>query len=187
MNQLKTVIKTNFELLIMTGCILLVIGVFFFSEKNYGMGTFGKTGTIFSPLMEDDIAENEGGDHLHGYVNDYIPVVHYDEGALQQGDCVEFKTLFLVELEDGDMVRGNTETGFALYLTDIQTEMGNSALEIMSTDELADMEEIPNAFVYDKELDMLYIFGSGTFHVLVRIYSDAGGFQNYKFKLPVEL
>ena len=57
----------------------------------------------------------------------------------------------------------------------------------MSTDELAATEEIPNTFVYDKELDMLYIFGSGTFTVLVRIYSDAGGSQLYQFKLPVEL
>lgn len=187
MDQLKTVIRTFFELLIMAGCILLVIGTFFFMKTDYGMGIFGKAGEIFSPLAQDYESRNEGAEHMKGHVSSYIPDVHYNGGALHQGDCVEFKNLLLVELEDGDMVNGNTESGFALYLIDIQTQMGNSALEIMSTGELADMEEIPNTFVYDKELDMLYIFGSGTYNVLVKIYSESGGFQMHEFRLPVEL
>mgnify|MGYP003301527749 FL=1 len=57
----------------------------------------------------------------------------------------------------------------------------------MSTDDLANMEELPSAFVYDKELDMLYVFGSGTYTVSVKIYFDVGGMETYEFKLPVEL
>ena len=187
MEQLKIVIKTHFELLIMTGCVMLVIGVFFFTETNYGMGIFGKTGTIFSPLVEDDKLKNEGVGHLQGYVSSYIPIVHYNAGALHEGDCVEFKNLMTVELEDGTLVRGNTEKGFAIYLLDIQTQTGNSVLEKISMDELANMEEVPNTFIYDKELDMLYIFGIGIFTVQVKIYSESGGSQIYEFKLPVEL
>lgn len=187
MNQIKVVIKTQFELLIMTGCVLLVIGIFFLSKTEYGMGIYGNTGTTFSPLVKDDELVNEGADHLTGAVNGYIPSVHYNEGALQIGDCVKFKSLLTVILEDGTITSGSTEYGFAIYLTDIRTNAGNSVLEKMSTDELANMEEIPSAFVYDKDLDMLYIFGSGTYTVLVKIYTDAGAMETYEFQLPVEL
>ena len=187
MDQLNVIIKIMFELLIMAGCMILVIKVFFFSETDYGTGLWGKTGTTLSPIVEDGLLVNEGMDDLYGYISDYIPIVRYNEGTLLQGDFVEFKSLLSVELEDGSVVNGSAENGFVLYLLDIQTKMGNSVLEKMSTDELAATEEIPNTFVYDKELDMLYIFGSGTFTVLVRIYSDAGGSQLYQFKLPVEL
>ena len=187
MEQIKVVIKTNFGLLIMAGCVLLVIGVFFFSETEYGMGIFGTTGTTFSPLIGDDALVNDGANHLQGGVNGYIPRIHYSGGALQLGDWVEFKTMLTVELENGSMVNGSTENGFALYLLDIRTTAGNSVLEFMSTDDLANMEELPSAFVYDKELDMLYVFGSGTYTVSVKIYSDAGGMETYEFKLPVEL
>ena len=187
MNQIKTIIKTNFELLIMAGCILFVIGVFFFSGEDSGMGIFGTSGTTFTPLVKEEELANEGANHLHGFVNDYIPVIHYNEGALQKGDCVEFKTLLSAELENGDIVSGSAETGFAIYLIDIRTKAGNSVLEKMSTDDLSNMEEIPSDFVYDKELDMLYIFGSGTYTVMVKIYSDSGGADSYEFQLPVKL
>lgn len=187
MEHLKIVIKTNYELLILTGGILFVIGVFFFSDKEYGMGLFGNTGTTFLPLAEDAAIFNEGTGHLQGYVNDYIPCVHYNGGALRQGDSVRFKDLLSVELENGTMVRGDMESGFALYLIDIQKQSGNSVLEIISTEELEEMEEIPNIFVYDREFDMLYIFGSGTFTVRLKIYSDAGRVETYEFLLPVEV
>lgn len=187
MNQIKVVIKTHFELLIMTGCVLLVIGILFLSKTEFGMGIFGKTGTTFSPLVKDDELVNGGTDHLDGIVKEYIPSIQYNKGALKMGDCVEFKRLLTVVLEDGTITSGSTEYGFAIYLTDIRTNAGNSVLEKMSTDELANMEEIPSAFVYDKDLDMLYIFGSGTYTVLVKIYTDAGAMETYEFQLPVEL
>ena len=128
----------------------------FFSETEYGMGIFGKTGTTFASLIGDDALVNDGADHLQGSVNDVVPSVHYDGGALQLGDWVEFKTMLTVELENGFRVNGSTENGFALYLLDIRTTAGNSMLEFMSTDDLANMEDLPSAFVYDKELDMLF-------------------------------
>ena len=187
MDQLKVVIKTHYELLIMAGCVLLVIGVFFFSETEYGMGLFGKTGTTFAPLAKDDEQKNQGKNHLQGYVNDYVPVIHYNEGALQLGDVVEFKSLLSVTLEDGSVTSGTMENGFAIYLADIRTNTGNSVLECMSTDELANMEEIPAAFIYDKDIDTLYIFANGTYTVLVKIYTNSGAMETYEFQLPVEL
>ena len=164
-----------------------MIGILFLSKTEFGMGIFGKTGTTFSPLVKDDELVNEGADHLTGAVNGYIPSVHYNEGALQIGDCVKFKSLLTVILEDGSSVSGGSENGFAIYLIDVKAEAGNSVLEKISTEELVSMEEIPSAFVYDETLDLLYIFGSGTYTLQVKIYSDSGGMDMYEFQLPVEL
>ena len=49
------------------------------------------------------------------------------------------------------------------------------------------MEEIPAAFVYDKENDLLYIYGSGTYTVEVKVYGASGATQTYEFNLPVEV
>ena len=164
-----------------------LIGVFFFSKGENGMGVFGTAGTIFFPLLQNDVMINKGAEHLQGSTDAYIPIVSYDGGSLQQGEAIVFKSLFSVEQEDGRIVNGGIEDGFALYLTDIKSSAGKSVLEKMSTDDLSNMEEIPSAFVYDKELDMLYVFGSGDFTVMLKIYSDKGGMETYEFQLPIEL
>ena len=186
MDQIKIVIKSHIELLIMAGCVMLVIGVFFYSSQSAGMGIFGTTGTTFSPLVEDENMNNEGTNHLQGLVSGYIPLVIYNSGAQQVNTCVAFKNLLSIKLENGTTVSGNTENGFALYLSDIKTKEGNSVMEVMSANDIAQLEEVPAPFVYDKENDLLYIFASGTYHVIVKIYTDSGASQSYEFQLPVE-
>ena len=186
MNQLRETIKTHFELLNMTGCLLLVIGIFFSPELKYGMGIFGVVGNIFFPLLEKEAIVSQGMDYLQGITDDYIPTIYYNRGSFRQGDSVEFKSMISVKKQDGTIVNGSMEDGFALYLVDIRTTAGNSVLEKMSTDTLANLEEIPATFVYDKEMDMLYIFGSGNFTVFVKIYSDTGSAETYEFQLPIE-
>lgn len=187
MEQIRVTIRTVIGLIIMTGAGLLVIGVFFFSETEYGMGLFGKIGTVFAPLIGDDRLVNEGAGHLQGKSGGYVPELSYSNGVLQVGDCVEFKSLLSAKLENGTFVNAAIESGFSVYLKDIRTKSGNSVLEMMCTNDLTQMQEIPSAFVYDKALDMLYVFGSGTYVVTVKIYSDVGGVATYEFLLSVEV
>ena len=188
MGQIKEIVKTLFSLLVMVGCLIFAINVFFFSEIEYGMGIFGTAGAIFSPLAEDDLLANEGINHMNGIVSEYIPVIRYNAYAKCVGDCVKFKDLLSVTLENGNSVSGSSENGFAIYLKDIRTKDGNSAVKIMSASEIA-QTQIANyslPFIYDKENDLLYIFKSGTYDVKVRIYADSGGQQTYEFQLPIE-
>ena len=180
-------IKTHYDLLILAGCLLFVINIFFFTKTENGVGIFGKSGTIFSPLIFEDAHVNEGAKHLNGFRNGYIPSVRYKEGVLRQGDCVEFKGLLEITLENGTTVGGVVENDFAIYLVDIRTKDGNSVLEVMHTEELMNMEEIQSSFLYDKEMDLLYVFGCGTYIVTVKIYSQTGGMEIYEFQIPVEL
>ena len=186
MEQIKVIIKTTFGLLIMAGCVLLVIGVFFFSEHQAGMGVFGTIGEAFSPLAEDKPLVNEGTNHLQGIISGYVPLVLYNSGSQLLNTCVEFKNLLSVTLENGTTVNGNTENGFVIYLSNIQTCEGNNVLEVMSADDIAELEEVPAPFVYDKENDLLYIFSIGTYIVTLKIYTDSGASQTYEFQFPIE-
>ena len=160
MDELKITIKTYFELLIMVASLILVIGVFFYTETKAGMGIFGKTGIAFTQLITDESAKTKGTGHLQEMGSVAMPSIVYSKGVLQKGDCVEFKSLFSV----------TSEKEFEIYLLDIQTKDGNSVFENM----------------YDKDEDMLYIRESGIYIVNVRIYSETGGTDTYSFQLPVE-
>ena len=83
-------------------------------------------------------------------------------------------------------MNGSVEEDFAIYLMDIRNMDGNSVLEVLSSAEIEDMEEIPATFIYDREQDILHIFGSGIYVVYVKVYGSSGGQVVYEFKLPVE-
>ena len=176
MELIKDIIRQFYPLLIMCACVSFVIYVFFSANYNGGKGVFENTGNIYAPMIEDDELKYDGLNYIGEEVNRYVPEIKYNSGVKQVGDIVTFKELFLVNKEDE----------FALYLIDI-TQSGNSVLEFLSSEELEDMEEIPAPFVYDKEHDLLYIFGSGTYKVKIKIYGSSGAIEEYEFNLPVEI
>lgn len=186
MELIKDIIRQFYPLLIMCACVSFVVYVFFCADYNGGMGIFENTGNIYVPMIKGDEVEHDGLNYIGEEVNSYVPEIKYNSGAKQVGDCITFKELFLVKKEDGSWATGDTEDDFALYLKDI-SQSENSVLEYMSSEEIENMEEVPAAFVYDKENDLLYIYGSGTFCVEVKVYGKGGATQIYEFNLPVEI
>lgn len=165
------------DILIMCACVMFVIYVFFSANYNGGEGVFENTGNIYAPMMEDEELTHDRLDYIGEEVDSYVPEIKYNSGAKQVGDCVTFKELFLVHIEDD----------YALYLSDIKNQSGNSVLERLSSEDLEDMDEIPAPFVYDKEKDLLYIFGSGIYSVEIKVYGSNGRVEVYEFNLPVEV
>lgn len=186
MEQIKDIIKNQYELLIITICALFVIGVVFLSTHGSGIGIFATTGNIFSSLIEEKIVISENMRPQQSLGSGYVPNVQYEAGTQKTGECVELKSLFSVKFEDGRCVNGREEDGFVIYLKDICTSKGKSVLEFISTYELTQMEEIPATFIYDRDLDLLYIFGSGVYFVSIRVYADDGSMETYEFQLPIE-
>lgn len=184
MELIKDVIKQFYPLLILSSCVLFVIYVFFSAGDE---GIFENVGAIYAPMMGSDALKNEGLQYLMSNTDAYIPVIRYNSGAKSVGDCMRFRTLFLVEMRDGNWVSGDEETGFALYLEDIKNKSGNSVLERLSPEAIDELEEIPASFVYDKENDLLYVYASGVYLVQVKVYGIGGGMQVYEFNLPVEI
>ena len=186
MEMIKTIVKQFYPLMLMIACVLFVVYIFFSAELNEGKGVFEGAGNVYAPMIGKDEVKNEGLNYMENNAQSYVPLIKYNSGAKAVGDCVKFKELFLVQKEDGSFVNGDTEDGFAIYLEDIKSKAGNSVLERLSSEEVAQMEEIPASFIYDKEQDLLYIFGSGTFVVYIKVYGSGGGTELYEFNLPVE-
>lgn len=186
MDMIKMVVKQFYPLMIMLSCVLFVVYIFFSANPNDGKDIFEGVGNVFAPMIGTDEVKNDGLSYKQSGVSGYIPIIKYNVGPQKVGNCVSFRELFLVQKEDGSFVNGNTDDGFALYLEDIRNQNGNCVLEWLSSEEIAEMEEIPASFVYDKEQDLLYIYGSGTFVVYIKVYGSSGGSQIYEFNLPVE-
>ena len=185
MEILKDIVRQFYPLLIAVGCTLFVTGALFPTE-NGNEGVFKEAGSIIGPAAEEEEIKNEGMSFVGNTITGYVPVVKYAEGAKLTGDAVYFKSMFEVKKADGTVVNGSTEDTFTLYLLDIKNESGGSALAWYSTETLAEMEEIPAPFVYDKELDALYFFVSGTYTIEMKVYGANGEQSIQEFKLPVE-
>lgn len=187
MELIKTLVKQFYPIMIMFACVSFVVYMFFSAELNGGNGVFEGTGNVYVSMIGTDEVTNNGLNYAGNTADSYVPSIKYNSGAKAVGDCLSFKSLFDVQKEDGTIANGSTEDTFALYLMDIKNQTGNSVLEILSSEEIAQMEEIPAPFVYDKEQDLLYLHGSGVYTVYIKIYGSGGGMEIYEFQLPVEI
>ena len=186
MELIKDLIKGFYPLMIAGACVAFVIGIFFSSPLNGKTGVFEGVGSIYIPIVNTTPVQNEGLHFEGNSISGDVPVLKYNHGAASSGEGLVFKDLFQVPKSNGTYVNGSVEDDFAIYLMDIRTMDGNSVLEVLSSAEIEDLEEVPAAFVYDREQDILHIFGSGTYVVYVKIYGSSGGQVVYEFKLPVE-
>lgn len=187
MELIKDIIKQFYPLLIMCSCVLFVIYIFFAAGDEAGKGVFENAGEVYTSMIDTDGLKNDGLSYAGNNSDAYVPSIKYNSGAKNVGDCVSFRSLFLVEKKDGSLVSGDAEAGFALYLEDIKNKSGNSVLERLSLEAIDQLEEIPAPFIYDKENDLLYVYASGVYLVQVKVYGTGGGMQVYEFNLPVEI
>lgn len=187
MELIKDIVKQFYPLLVMLGCIGFVTWMFFSSDTFGKEGIWEGTGKVFSQVIGSDELKNEGMDYIGSFGSNYVPVVKYMAGVQVIGTSISFKDMFSVKNESGSWVSGSTEDDFVMYLVDIKGLAGNSVLAWLSTDSIGQMQEIPAPFVYDKEQDVLYFFGSGTYTVFVKLYGNSGSQITYEFRLPVEV
>lgn len=186
MELIKNVVKQFYLLIIMLGLVSFVTWMFFSNGLHGKESVFEGAGEVFTPVIDTGEIKNEGMDYVGEVISDYVPVITYTGGVQTEGSFVIFKNMFDVTLEEGSIVSGDAEDGFAIYLLDIKNSAGESAMLLLSEEEIAVMEEIPAPFVYEKEQDILCCFNSGIYTVYVKIYGTNGGEDTYVFKLPVE-
>ena len=182
---MKDIAKTFYQMLIMLACVVFVIGVFFcvfVYEKN---NVFEGVGILYKPMLKEEVV-SDGISYMNAYVSKFVPTIKYDGGVQLQGSFIPLKRQFEVLKEDGSVVRGDIEDEFSIYLLDIKNQRGDSVLAQMTTEEIADIEEIPTAFIYEKEQDRLYCFETGIYIVTIKVYGANGSQDIYEFQFPVE-
>ncbi|MBQ2901137.1 MAG: hypothetical protein IJE49_04760 [Agathobacter sp.] len=186
MELIKNIVKQFYPLIIMLGCVSFAIWMFFSTGLRGKDNVFEGAGEVFSPVLDTGNLKNEGLSYVEGAVSDYVPVMTYTGGTQNAGSYIAMKSLFDVTMEDGSVVNGSEESGFTIYLTDIQNQAGDSVLMFLNADDIASMEEILVPFVYEKEQDILCCFQGGIYTVYVKICGTNGGEHTYVFQLPVE-
>lgn len=177
------------QIFIMVFTILFfVFGIYYLYDGKIGEenGFFAGIGSVISGTTESPIV-SDGINALQNTSNVTAPVVKYTGGARQVGTEVAFKELFEIALDGQTFIPATAENGFAVYFYDITDLEGTSVVEMLTTEDIDSLEEVPVAFLFDKELQVLHFCKSGTFCILVRIYTDQGAQYLYECVLPVEV
>ena len=186
MEIIKSMLKHYYSLLLLLAFFSFVIWMFF-SEGLHGKeNVFWATGEVVAPLLHGGEMKSDGIAYMENNVSGYVPVITYTGGIQEVGKYISIKSLLDVTLEDGTTVNGSVEDGFTIYLEDIKNSAGNSTLMYLTAEDIANMEEIPASFVYEKEEDILHCFASGIYTVYLKIYGSNGGVESYVFQMPVE-
>jgi len=143
-------------------------------------------GNIFENVKEKD-RTSESNLLLKEMLNVPIPSVKYIGGTKMIGDSILFKEMFQVSLEGNNYKLGTQEDGFYIYFEDIQDKNGNSVVTYLNLEDIEILEEIPTAFIFDKEQGVLYFHKSGIFVMYVKIYTIDGNSTIYECIIPVEV
>ena len=167
MEWIRDILRPFYSLIIIASCLCFVMSVLFIE--------FPHCKELFFIILDNGELKMEGLDYIKDTQYEE-PVPHYIAGAQKMGTSIHFKDMFSM----------NNAENYAMYLMDIRGASGNSVLEKMTTDEMVNLQEIPAAFIYDTNEDILYFHGSGVYTVYVKVY-DKNGIQTiFEFKLPVE-
>lgn len=185
MDLIKDMIKQFYSLLILLSCMWFVLWIFFSGGIYVGDGIFELSGRVYESLLKLDELKNDGLNYVGTFAIEELLIVEYTLGPQNVGGSVAFKDMFKVKNKNGSVISGSIEE-FALYLLDIRNEAGNSVLEVLTTEEIETLEEIPAAFIYDRTEDILYFHSSGIYMVSIKIYGMNGEQKIYEFRLPVE-
>ena len=186
MEWIKDIVRQFYPLMIAVSCVLFVVWIFFASGLEDDNGVFERSGSLFCDVLDTGELRNEGTGFVKNNVSGYVPVVKYTGGVRACGEILLFKDLFQIRKEDGSWEHGGLEDDFTIFLMDIRNQYGKSVMVNMTEEEIAGIENIPSAFVYEKDLDLLCCFLNGIYTVSIKIYAANGGMAIYEFSLPVE-
>lgn len=187
MELLKDMIRQCYPLLVLCSCVLFVVHMFFGANLGNGKGIFERMGTLYTGILEEPPLEYGGLKHLETSNGGCLKSIHYNEGTRKVNDCIKFRSLFQVELQKDFQADMEQEYQVAIYLEDIKNLGESSVLERLTAEEIDRLEEIPAAFIYEEESDLLYFFRSGVFLVQIKVYGIDGSMERYEFYLPVDV
>ena len=143
-------------------------------------------GSIFRTAKKED-TKSQSYLLLEEMLTATAPKVKYVGGTKNVGDVVEFKELIEVCLIEDSYKLGTEEDGFYIYFQDIFDKNGVSVVTYLNENEIDALEEIPTAFIFDKERQSLFFYKSGIFVMSIKIYTDDGISNTYEFSIPVEV
>lgn len=173
-------LKHIFSILVIVPLVLFSAYLLYGKNQNGDIQIFESFGTVLEASGEE---EAPAADVMPG--NPEAPVIKYNQGTHTVGSSTRFKAMFTVVTQNGTK-NGTVEDDFSLYLSDVRNPADLSVVEFLTTGQIDALEEIPAAFLYDKEQDILHFHQSGIYTVMVNVYGADGSMAQYEFSIPVE-
>ena len=180
MELIKDSIRQFYSLLVLLSFVSFVLWIYFSTGVDGEKSVFQKAGSMYSSMLKTQVIQNNGLSFMEGTISEDIPTVSYTGGVQKVGGQAVFRDLFAA---NSNAINGEE---IALYLTDIKGVYGDSVLEKLDTNEIENLQEIPAAFIYDTDKDVLYFHCSGTYTIYLKVYASNGSQVTYEFCLPVE-
>lgn len=179
-------IKHYFPFILAVFCTIFAIQIFFhgFAASPYDLYT--SLGTIFSDTKQADNSSSIA-QKMEAHPKVPLPSIQYVGKTLMTGDPVHFQELFTLTFSDGMVVSPTSITHAALYLDDIKNSKGNSVLTQLTSLEIANLEEVPTAAIYDTEQDLLYFHNSGIYKIILRLFVEGEDGIVFECNIPVEV
>lgn len=172
--------------------IIVVIGVIFSITTIFG-GLKGKDDSIFSAIGEkvgtikQEPHISEIATELEEISEAEMPTIYYVGGSRTVGDAVSIEDMFEVQYENTSRMPLSEAENTFIFFVDVRDTSGNILVEKLTTEDIEKLEEIPSAFIYDKDQHILHFHQSGTFIVSIRVYSGTSSGMLYEFEIPVEV
>lgn len=181
---MKEVIKNYLAIVISALFAIFCINYVFASPM--GNELRNQIGSIFKNAQKED-TKSQSHLLLEEMLTATAPKVKYVGGTKNVGDVVKFKELIEVCVSENIYKLGTEEDGFYIYFKDICDESGASVVTYLNEREIDTLEEIPTAFIFDKQRQLLFFYKSGIFVMTIKIYTDDGISTTYEFAIPVEV
>lgn len=177
---MKKPLKYIFVMLMIVPVVLFSVHLLFGKSQSGDRLVFDTIGDVLESANVEDTPKADVT-----ITRSDAPIIKYNQGTHEVDTSVNFKSMFTVVTSNGEK-NGIAEDDFSLYLSDIRSVADLSVVEFLTTEQIEALEEIPAAFLYDKEKDILYFHQSGVFTVMVNVYGTDGTMAQYEFTLPVE-
>ena len=174
---MKETIKPFFPFILAVLCSLFAVYTLFAS--------IGYIGSAFGTYSQKNNTTSVAKD-LFASQKEPIPTLYYAKKTLLVGKELPLSSLFLLTDSNGNHKPLSETPSVALYLTDVSSSSGDSVLTILSSEDIAALEEIPSAAIYDKEQQFLYFHNSGVYTLKLHFYYDTGPGILYECQVPVE-
>lgn len=183
---MKEIIKHYFPLTLTALSVIFASLLFFHGFDNSSQGFFSYIGSSFQTIEQNEIYSTVAQENL-GHALTPMPLPIYEGNALVVGNTYDFDSFFKLKFSNGELLSTTELPHTALYLVDIIHTNGSSVLSLLSSDEIASLEEIPSPAIYDKENHQLSFHRSGVYTLITRLYYNQRPGVLFECTIPVEV
>ncbi len=183
---MQEIMKHYFPLILAALSAVFALFLFFYGFNNSSQGIFSYIGGSFQIPEQKEIYSMVALEISEQSLAP-MPIPIYEADTLTVGNTYDFDCFFKLKFSNGELFSTTEIPHAALYLVDVISMSGASALSCLSSEEIASLEEIPSPAIYDKENHQLSFHQSGVYTLITHLHYDHRPGVLFECSIPVEV